>query len=280
MRKICFISYRRQDSKLVAENIVARLDRRYHKRVFLDDPEASSTGIEPGDDFVAHIKQKLIESAVMLVIVGPEWEQLAQRKCERKEKDWVLFEIESALSQVEPVPLIPVLIGGAVMSKGEYVPEGFRRANAIAVRSQDHKGYEEDIRDLVSNVEKFMGPPDNPRHWNNAMLLTWLGSAIFLFLFGEYGPSDLQQASLWLAYLLLLPGVVPMVLAYAIPLDRRSVFIRSLILYLGLFVVFGLSLFWLGKWEPTVIAPIVGIALALCSGWLASKIAQVVGPIE
>mgnify|MGYP001602310938 CR=1 FL=1 len=276
MRKICFISYRRQDSKIMAENIKARIDRRYQGRVFFDDHEASSTGIELGADFVAHIEQELSKSAVMLVIVGPEWQQLAQEKCKRKEKDWVLFEIESALSQDEPVPLIPVLIEGAEMPKDEYVPEGFSRANGISLRPRDHKGYEEGVRVLLSKVEEFMGPPDNPRHWNNAMLLTWLGSAIFLFLFGEYGPSDLQQASLWLAYLLLLPGVVPMVLAYAIPLDRRSVFIRSLILYLGLFVVIGLSLFWLEKWEPTVIAPIVGIALALCSGWLASKIAQVV----
>jgi TIR domain len=133
---------------------------------------------------------------------------------------------------------------------------------------------------VQNRKENFRGSPDNPRYWNKAMLLTWLGSVIFLFLFGEYGPSDLQQASPWLAYLLLLPGIVPMVLAYAIPLRPRSVFIRSLILYLGLFVVFGLSLLWLEKWEPTVIAPLVGIVLALCSGWLASRIARVVGPIE
>ncbi len=274
MPKRCFISYRRQDSRLVAENIGSRINQSYRKRVFLDDSEAWENGIEPGNNFVERIQREIGESAVMLAVVGREWEQLATTKQEHGETDWAIFEIKEALNREPPVPIIPVLIDGAVPPISECVPEGFRHAEGIALRSRPHEAYEADMRTLMARVKDLMGPPDNLQVWNQAMLLTWAGSLIFLLLFKFLRPPDQQQASYWLAYLPLLPGAVTLLLAYTVPLDPQSVFIRSVILYLGLFILFGLSLTWLVGWELTAAAPLGGVVLALVTGLLAAAIAR------
>lgn len=73
--KIC---YRRAEAIKDARSLYERLAREFGEdRVFID-----LDGIEPGEDFVAHLRQQLDACGALVVVIGPQWASglpLAQR---------------------------------------------------------------------------------------------------------------------------------------------------------------------------------------------------------
>ncbi len=113
-----FISYRRDDSILAAKLLHAELEKRYgREQVFMDIDD-----IGYGDDFVDAIDARLDQAEVVLVVIGPRWEEMLQQRV--RGDDWVRHEVARALelraasragtgagsSKAERPRVIPVLV--------------------------------------------------------------------------------------------------------------------------------------------------------------------------
>jgi hypothetical protein len=113
------ISYRRDDTSDIVGRIHDRLRGYYGKDAVFRDIE----NIPPGIDFRQHIRETLLRAKVLLAVIGPRWlgpRQDGQLRIAAAD-DPVRIEIETAL-QIG-LPLIPVLVGGAVMPKAEEIPQ-------------------------------------------------------------------------------------------------------------------------------------------------------------
>ncbi|MCX7358266.1 MAG: SUMF1/EgtB/PvdO family nonheme iron enzyme [Alphaproteobacteria bacterium] len=130
-----FIGYRRDDTADVAGRIYDAMTQRFGKqRVFKD-----VDNIGPGVDFGDYIKSVLPRCRVALVLVGPNWLESKDESGNRRlddDHDWVRIEIETALA-TPGVLVVPVLVNGARMPRGEEVPESLKpllRRNAAIIR--------------------------------------------------------------------------------------------------------------------------------------------------
>jgi len=126
-----FINYRRDDTAPYAGRICDYLRRSFPKnKVFMD-----IDGIDPGEDFAKTINQTLALSKVVLVIIGPRWENITDRNGARRLEDpddYVVRELCAALDSDARV--IPILVGGAVMPTIDKLPSRLQplvRRNAI-----------------------------------------------------------------------------------------------------------------------------------------------------
>ena len=114
-----FISYRRHEANYLAGWLHDRLaDRFGQDQVFLD-----IDWIKPGVDFMRLITEAIVQSRVLLLIIGPQWlapDAHGGRRLARPD-DPVRVELETALRR--NVPVIPLLLEGAAMPRpGGQVP--------------------------------------------------------------------------------------------------------------------------------------------------------------
>jgi hypothetical protein len=121
MAKI-IISYRRADSTAIAGRIRDRLAGQYGASLVFMDVE----DIPFGTDFRDHIRNELLRSDLLLVIVGREWLGKAADGTARiqSETDPVRIEVETAL--LNAIPVIPVLVNGAHVPEPTDLPENLR----------------------------------------------------------------------------------------------------------------------------------------------------------
>src|SRR6516162_414528 len=78
-----------------------------------------------GKDFRVHIFEAVVQSDILLVIVGQRW--LGARSGTRRiddETDFVRLEVETALGNA--IPIIPVLVGSARMPQPAQLPESLK----------------------------------------------------------------------------------------------------------------------------------------------------------
>jgi hypothetical protein len=153
-QRCLFISYRREDSADVVGRISDRLiDKFGHDAVFRD-----VDSIPLGQDFRTHLRDAVGRCDVLLVIIGQHWcDTMAGGKRRLDDpRDHLRIEVESALQR--DIPVIPVLVQGAVLPEEEDLPEVLRPLayrNAQPVRSDpDFAG---DIERLVHGIEVQFG---------------------------------------------------------------------------------------------------------------------------
>ena len=115
-----FISYRRSDAQGEAGRLFDDLVNHFGEhRVFID-----VAGIEAGRDFRRAIEDSVARCGVLLVMMGPEWLNTKDESGARRlddPADFVRLETASALRR--DIPVIPVLVRGAVMPRIEQLPE-------------------------------------------------------------------------------------------------------------------------------------------------------------
>lgn len=126
-----FISYRRDQSSRPAQILKDELARRFGEdSVFMD-----VASLDAGQEWPRRLEEAIRESAVLLVLIGPEWLQAARPDGTRRlddPRDWVRLEIEAGLRGQEVV--VPVLIDNARMPSEEELPDSIRglaRRNAF-----------------------------------------------------------------------------------------------------------------------------------------------------
>lgn len=114
-----FISYRRQDSAYPAGWLYDRLAERFGPDQIFKDVDS----IELGDDFVETITNAVGSCDILLALIGQEWLDAAGSDGSRRlddPDDFVRLEIEAALER--KVLLIPILVEGALMPRGDQLP--------------------------------------------------------------------------------------------------------------------------------------------------------------
>jgi hypothetical protein len=151
-----FISYRRHESSHLAGQLHHRLAGRFGEgQVFID-----VDAIEPGVDFAEEILRALAACRLLLAIIGPNWLTATDQQGRRRiddPGDVVRLEIEAALAR--DVPVIPILVEGAVMPGRPDLPESLARLarrNAFHVRRDSFRS---DAGRLVTVIERILADP-------------------------------------------------------------------------------------------------------------------------
>lgn len=147
-----FINYRRLDSAPYAGRLYDRLIHDLGRDfVFMDIDK-----IDPGDDWVEVIEQRLEACAAVIVLIGPSWIDCTDKSGERRldnPDDHVRRELAVALQR--KVRVVPVLVGGASMPRSDRLPTELAllvRRNAIELSDQR---FHHDVDRLVEVLSRL-----------------------------------------------------------------------------------------------------------------------------
>jgi len=136
-----FISYRRDDSEGYVGRICDRLGQKFGPAAIFRDIDA----IKPGENFVHAIDQALENSRAVIVVIGPHWLEMLNRRLAQQTEDYVRYEISTALRKKKLV--IPVLVGRVSMPGKNQLPEDLADLafhNAVEI-SESRFDYDMDV---------------------------------------------------------------------------------------------------------------------------------------
>ena len=155
MAERIFVSYRRSDSRPSAGRLYESLSQRFGDSVVFKDV----SDIPVGANFREEIDGAVRESAVMIVVIGPEWVSGDRSESARlhRRDDHVRLEIELALEL--GVPLFPVLVDGAHMPDFDHLPPSIA---GVALRNAavlDHDTWSDDLKGLFRSLEPLIEGP-------------------------------------------------------------------------------------------------------------------------
>jgi hypothetical protein len=150
-----FISYRRADSRLVANRIYDRLAQSLGKKNIFKDVD----NIPPGKDFRGVLREATANCDVMLVIIGPDWISIKDDKGQRRldnPDDFVRLEVEAGLQRNETL-VIPVLVENAQMPTATNLPESLKELaynNAFTINDDPY--FHRDLDSLIAHLRKHV----------------------------------------------------------------------------------------------------------------------------
>lgn len=144
-----FVNYRRKDSEAITGRIGDRLAEHFGEKNVYRDVESIPVGV----DFVTHLESAIAACKVFVVVIGPDW--VSDRLTEPE--DFVRLEIETALRR--RIPIVPVLVEGAMMPTKAVLPESLRpmvRLQGVRVDAGSEFGLQ--MTGLLSDIENVMPP--------------------------------------------------------------------------------------------------------------------------
>ena len=149
-----FISYRRDDSAGYTGRLYDRLAAHFGAdKVFMD-----VAGIELGTDFVTAIEQAVGSCKVLIVVIGDEWLSTTDAAGRRRLDDPHDFvRLETSVALEREIRVVPVLVGGALMPRGEELPaelKSLARRQAIEI---SHKQWDASTRELIRALNTMLG---------------------------------------------------------------------------------------------------------------------------
>lgn len=148
-----FLSYRRRDTASATGHLAERLQAHFGAaRVFLD-----RASITAGEDFAAAIRRALA-SAVVLVVIGPDWLDARDERGQRRlddPADMVRLEIEAAFER--GLALVPVLVDGATMPSAAQLPPSLAALAGHQAFELSETRWAEDARRLVTLLQQRYG---------------------------------------------------------------------------------------------------------------------------
>jgi len=152
-KKSLFISYRRQDSQHITGRIYDRLAAHFGREFVFKDVDS----IPLGFDFRDHLREQVGRCAVLVAVIGKNWNPQSAPGQPRLSdpRDYLRIEIESALER--HVPVIPVLVDGIEMPAEDELPPSLARLayhNGIAVRPDPD--FHHDLDRLVRGIEQIL----------------------------------------------------------------------------------------------------------------------------
>jgi len=153
-----FISYRRADSRETSGRIYDRLAQTFGKEsIFMD------LVIPKGSHFVAVIERAVLDSKIMLVIIGDQWLTVQDKDGRRRlddPADFVRMEVEMSLRH--GLRVIPVLVNGANMPAEAALPSRMAQMvfrNAATIR-ESH--FDADVNALIESLYEDMIGSQSP----------------------------------------------------------------------------------------------------------------------
>ena len=148
-----FISYRRVDTIAWAGRLFDHLSARFGKSMVFMDIEG---GIPRGAEFERVLSMALAGCDALLVLIGPAWLNCRSAEGSRRldmPDDWVRNEIAASLQR--NIPVIPVLLGKALLPGINELPEGLRPLlNHQAAELTDTR-WLYDVGELVKDLVKL-----------------------------------------------------------------------------------------------------------------------------
>lgn len=151
-----FISYRRDDSAPYALSIAQYLENVFGKgNVFVDVDR-----LRPGEHFPEILSDRLRDSAVMLVVIGPLWlasDPITGRRRIDDNDDWVQLEIATALAR--NVHVVPLLVGGAQFPVRDDLPTQLRPLADRHYSALTTSGFRYEMAGLANDIKAFVGGP-------------------------------------------------------------------------------------------------------------------------
>jgi TonB family protein len=149
-----FVSYRRNDSQGEAGRLFDDLVTQFgEQKVFMD-----VAGIEAGRDFRKAIEESIANCGVLLVIIGPSWLAAKNEAGIRRlddPADFVREEVAAALRR--DIPVIPVLVRGAVMPRVEQLPEMLADLAYRNCVELTHARWRSDVQLLLDPLRRLTG---------------------------------------------------------------------------------------------------------------------------
>jgi TIR domain len=155
-----FISYRRDDTAGHAGRLYDRLVEHFgRERVFMDVDT-----IEPGQDFVEVIGERVRSSGAVVVLIGKEWllADASGRNRLNDPTDFVRLEIASSLEQGTPV--IPVLVEDASMPRAEDLPQPLQALSRHQALTISDARFHAEVADLIRVLQQYVAPRDTAKH--------------------------------------------------------------------------------------------------------------------
>lgn len=147
-----FINYRTADARFAAAAAFELLAGRFGRsRVFLDNQS-----MRPGAVYPEQIQSALSSMRVLLVLIGPDWMTGldAESPPIHHESDWVRREIREAIRR--GVPIVPVLLDGAVLPDHGQLPADVRPMLLHQTAEVRHRSLGADIESLARHVARFV----------------------------------------------------------------------------------------------------------------------------
>ena len=180
-----FLSYRRDDSPGYVSRLEDELERVFGDgRVFHD-----ATDIPGGTKWKNVIDANLHSSAVLILVIGPRWEQIWHERVD-DEVNYVALELQRAHEL--DVPIIPVTLDGTQLSKGlDLGSISFIYENQFHDISDKQGRWRGDFERLVSLLESVpgMGPArtgsaesPQPSDTGGKSRIKWLAAVAGLFI--------------------------------------------------------------------------------------------------
>ena len=159
-----FISYRRDDTKTFAGRLYDSLVSKFGKNyVFLD-----TESIEPGSAFPDELKQKMINSKIVLVLIGKQYLSITDDENRIRlfsPEDFVNKEVGLALNS--KCVVIPILVDNTVMPSEKELPENLSQLAYCNAVSIDQTKWSRDIEFLAKNIRKTISPQNKKKKINS-----------------------------------------------------------------------------------------------------------------
>jgi hypothetical protein len=153
-----FINYRRDDSRGLAGRLSDHLRRTFGADAVFMDVDA----MKPGFDFVKQLDTQVAQCDVVLAIIGANWFNAHDDKGQRRldsSRDYVRIELAAALTR--DIPVIPVLLDGAMLPPEDELPDDLKslaRRHALELRytrfNSDAEGIEFALRSLLPQMKR------------------------------------------------------------------------------------------------------------------------------
>jgi hypothetical protein len=153
-----FISYRKDDTQSVVDYLAMALKERFGaERVFKDDQD-----LHAGDPWPDRLLQEVLQSEVLLAIVGKQWLSILDEDGRPRiddEDDWVRREICTALDHDKRV--IVVLVAPAELPTARKLPKGCslqKLPTLQHMRWRPGHDHANDLEDIVKELSKILTP--------------------------------------------------------------------------------------------------------------------------
>jgi len=149
-----FISYRRDDAEGQAGRLFDELSEHFGRdAVFMD-----VAGIRKGLDFRRVIDEHVTSCGVLLVLIGKGWLSATDGKGRRRlddPNDFVRLETAAALSR--DIPVVPVLVHGAVMPTEQELPGALKELAFRNGTELTHARWDSDVKLLIEDLRPYLG---------------------------------------------------------------------------------------------------------------------------